>query len=200
MAESDKRNDILQAASQCFARFGFSKTTMEDIGRQVGLNKASIYYYYKNKEAIFTEIIEEEGQAVLDSLQERISGIPDWDEQIQAYFKYRQQYFHENANIHTLHTAEQLQVQPMFKTLAAEFSSREKVMIRSILDGAAAEGLIRQINRAKAAEVILSLANSLTSACKDPWESADPELEKIGANIHFALSLLLDGLRAADCR
>ena len=41
--KKDKRQMILEAAGECFDRFGYNKTTLKDIGERVGLNKASIY-------------------------------------------------------------------------------------------------------------------------------------------------------------
>jgi AcrR family transcriptional regulator len=64
----EKKKEILKAASDCFARYGYEKTTLDDIGKMVGLNKASLYYYYKNKEAIFSEVVFEETEALFQAL------------------------------------------------------------------------------------------------------------------------------------
>jgi len=54
----DKKQQILEAASECFSTFGYEKTTMSDIGKQVGLNKASLYYHYKDKLALFEAMVQ----------------------------------------------------------------------------------------------------------------------------------------------
>ncbi len=51
------REEILNSARDLFERFGFKKTTMEDIARQVGKSKSALYYYYKTKEEIFEAVI-----------------------------------------------------------------------------------------------------------------------------------------------
>ena len=51
------REDILKGARELFERFGFKKTTMEDIARQVGKSKSALYYYYKTKEEIFEAMV-----------------------------------------------------------------------------------------------------------------------------------------------
>ncbi|OQP54731.1 TetR/AcrR family transcriptional regulator [Niastella populi] len=51
------REEILNGARDLFERFGFKKTTMEDIARQVGKSKSALYYYYKTKEEIFEAVI-----------------------------------------------------------------------------------------------------------------------------------------------
>ncbi|HEY8894021.1 MAG TPA: TetR/AcrR family transcriptional regulator [Niastella sp.] len=51
------KEDIINGARELFERFGFKKTTMEDIARQVGKSKSALYYYYKTKEEIFEAVI-----------------------------------------------------------------------------------------------------------------------------------------------
>ncbi|MBO9204227.1 MULTISPECIES: TetR/AcrR family transcriptional regulator [Niastella] len=51
------REEILNGARDLFQRFGFKKTTMEDIARQVGKSKSALYYYYKTKEEIFEAVV-----------------------------------------------------------------------------------------------------------------------------------------------
>jgi AcrR family transcriptional regulator len=51
------REEIITGARDLFERFGFKKTTMEDIARQIGKSKSALYYYYKTKEEIFEAVI-----------------------------------------------------------------------------------------------------------------------------------------------
>lgn len=201
MPDSDKRDEIRKAASERFAHYGFSKTTMDDIGRQVGLNKASLYYYYKNKEAIFCEIIEAEGTDFLNGLRKKISGLPGWDNKIQAYLLERQQYFQRAINLHKLSikTAEQLRFQPLFRELADRFAQGEAVLIREILDAARESGSIREADTLKTARIILSVANSLKHEhlgnVRTPPAIDTRTFRTIEEDTRFAVDLILDGLR-----
>ena len=57
--EKDRRSEIIEAAKKRFALNGYSPTSMDDIAKDVGINKASLYYFFKGKEQIFEAIIEE---------------------------------------------------------------------------------------------------------------------------------------------
>jgi AcrR family transcriptional regulator len=48
------------------------KITLDNIGMLVGLNKASLYYYYKNKESIFCIVIFREADIYLEGLQKKV--------------------------------------------------------------------------------------------------------------------------------
>jgi len=201
MADSEKRKKILRAAGQCFARFGFSKTTMDDIGSMVGLNKASLYYYYKNKEAIFCEIIEDEGERFISALKEKISDLPGWDKRIQAYLLERRRYFQQTTNLHNLsgQATEQLKFQPMFRTLANRFSDRESDLIKDILDQAVEKGCIRRVDTKKTASIVLALANSLKTG-RQPTGSPQDETDfkRVEEDTRFAVELILQGLKRSD--
>ena len=58
--QSAIRTKILDAAQEVFTKFGYGKTTMEDIGKEMGKGKSSIYYYFTGKEDIFKAVIEKE--------------------------------------------------------------------------------------------------------------------------------------------
>ena len=48
-----KRQAILQAARQVFARKGFEPATLEAVAREAGLAKGTLYLYFKNKEDLY---------------------------------------------------------------------------------------------------------------------------------------------------
>jgi AcrR family transcriptional regulator len=51
-----RRRDILLAAARVFARDGYANATLDDVAAQMGVTKGVIYYYFRSKEDIFTEI------------------------------------------------------------------------------------------------------------------------------------------------
>ena len=52
------RKKVLVAAVALFAEYGYHAATMRDIARIAGIQAASIYYYYANKQALLVEIME----------------------------------------------------------------------------------------------------------------------------------------------
>jgi AcrR family transcriptional regulator len=52
----NRQQEILDAAIQLFAEKGIDQTSLDEIAAVVGVTKPTIYHYYKNKEAICTEI------------------------------------------------------------------------------------------------------------------------------------------------
>ncbi len=51
-AEHAVRDQIVEAANECFARYGYAKTTVADLAREIGFSKAYIYKFFDSKQAI----------------------------------------------------------------------------------------------------------------------------------------------------
>jgi AcrR family transcriptional regulator len=51
--------EILDAALKVFAAKGFAAARMEDIAREAGVTKGTIYLYFDNKEAVFKALVRE---------------------------------------------------------------------------------------------------------------------------------------------
>ncbi len=47
---------ILDAAAQCFSARGFTATTLADIGKELGLRKSIVHYYFKSKATLVEEV------------------------------------------------------------------------------------------------------------------------------------------------
>jgi len=54
---SEKINEILDAASQIFADYGYKKTSMQDIGDRLGMTKSNLYLYFDNKEDLYKKSV-----------------------------------------------------------------------------------------------------------------------------------------------
>lgn len=71
--EKQQRIDaILAAAKELYARKGYQETTMADIASASELGKATIYYYFPNKEAIYRELFLSCIRAHFAQLQENV--------------------------------------------------------------------------------------------------------------------------------
>jgi AcrR family transcriptional regulator len=60
MAEVEIRSIIVNAATQFFSKFGFSKTTMSEIAKHTHKAKGLLYYYFNSKEELFNEVLKQE--------------------------------------------------------------------------------------------------------------------------------------------
>ena len=59
------RQQIVDAALHCFTDKGFHGTAVEDIATQAETSRATLYQYFESKEAIFKELMNESGNALM---------------------------------------------------------------------------------------------------------------------------------------
>jgi AcrR family transcriptional regulator len=62
--------EILKAAERVFQKWGSNKTTMEDIAREAGKGKSTLYYYYQSKEEIFDAVVIIEFEKIIQKAKE----------------------------------------------------------------------------------------------------------------------------------
>ena len=55
--EKGRRAAILDAAGETFIRFGFKKTSMDDVARAAGLSRQGVYLHFPTKEELFREVV-----------------------------------------------------------------------------------------------------------------------------------------------
>lgn len=72
--ESVHRGSIAAAAERLFAEKGIEQTTMDDIARQAGYSKATLYVYFKNKEAIVAVLVLESMTKLYACIHEALAG------------------------------------------------------------------------------------------------------------------------------
>ena len=56
--QSDRRDEILEAAERCFVRSGFHQTSMQEICAEAGMSAGNLYRYFPSKEALIAGIAE----------------------------------------------------------------------------------------------------------------------------------------------
>ena len=79
--EQSKRQEraqrILDAAAELIQRWGYNKTTIDDIARQARVAKGTIYLHWKTREDLFEALIMREELVVAEDIQRRIANDPE---------------------------------------------------------------------------------------------------------------------------
>jgi TetR/AcrR family transcriptional regulator, transcriptional repressor of aconitase len=64
------RSQIIDAASACFAEYGYDKTTFDDVAKKAGISRTLIYTYFKSKQEFFFAMMDEKHKNYLRQSQE----------------------------------------------------------------------------------------------------------------------------------
>ena len=166
MPTVNKRESIIRAAHAQFRLYGYRKTSMEDIAGELGISRASLYSYFKNKDEIFRSVsIWLHERAMADAEQ---CLMESWDRKnvsskIVQVLLARHLSFHEEQ-FHSVH-AEELQDEysRLCGDVVVESNAKFQRLLADGLDVAVAESLIYvDLDDVKTAEVaeVLNLATA----------------------------------------
>ncbi len=90
-----KEEQIIEVARELFHKFGFKKVSMDEIAREAGVTKKTIYHYFNSKEALLEYFIQEEIQNMKTIIEEVESKNMDFfdtvNEAICKLLKYRKE-------------------------------------------------------------------------------------------------------------
>ena len=94
MSEKDnKAKLIIEAAQKRFGLYGVEKTSMREIADDLQLSKASIYYYFHDKESLYRAVVEKEQNEFIVKISERILSIEEPEMLLKEYASSRLSYF-----------------------------------------------------------------------------------------------------------
>ncbi len=78
----DKEKHILESARKFFFRYGFKKTSLDEVAEDAGIAKGTIYNYFKNKEDLFVRNVKSNMQCVWQDLEQEMCQCTRADEKL----------------------------------------------------------------------------------------------------------------------
>ncbi len=140
-SNEEKRKPILEAAQKRFAMMGYSKTSMIEIAKEVGISKAALYYYYPDKVALFTEVLKIE----MDEFVSLMEGVRDRSDTmeagLQAYVDLRISVFMKLVNLGRAAMSDIPGLSATLTPYLNVFGEREFAVVKDIMSLGAREGM-----------------------------------------------------------
>lgn len=94
--KEQRRKEIIDAAERLFFSRSYEDVSMDEIAREVELNKATIYLYFDNKEALYATIvlrgIEILKEKYTECMEHKVPGIVKVSQMGRAYYQFSQEY------------------------------------------------------------------------------------------------------------
>ncbi|WP_163322424.1 TetR/AcrR family transcriptional regulator [Draconibacterium mangrovi] len=94
------RENILKIAREIFSKYGYKKTTLDDIANAVRKGKSSLYYYFKSKEDLFQAVIMKEVDILAHELEIVINRNTDPVDKLRDYILTKMATFRNLANFY----------------------------------------------------------------------------------------------------
>lgn len=192
------KEKIGRSAMQCFKKFGLDKTTLDDIAKAVGFNKASLYYYYKNKEDIFIEVAIKEGEQYLELLQKKTLLKKGMENKVWFYMQSRFDYYKNVLNMNRVSSDTLNKILPKFFELYDAMMKQEKKFLSQVIKRAVENGELIKNNTDKIADVLINISDALkhSEEQKAILKNEDSVDYTQGiSDMKFLVSLIFKGLK-----
>lgn len=148
------RGRILEAAARLFAERGYAGTSVRDIARELGIANPSLYYHFKSKEDILTELLAEPLGRVAHTVREAegLSGdartrriVGGLLEALEVRSGVALSAFQKAEGGPDVHREVALSVRPLIVALLAESAAEDDRDLRVTMAIAAVEGAVTDL-------------------------------------------------------
>lgn len=124
---------IIEVARDVFSRFGYKKTTMDDIAVGARKGKSSIYYYFKSKEEIYEAVVDAESNLLFDNILSQVEKTGPANEKFRLYVSTRLNKIRELNNFYEVMKNESLHELDFIVELRNKYNTREINILTNIL-------------------------------------------------------------------
>jgi len=195
--KSNKVQIIIETAQKRFGLFGIEKTSMQDIADDLKLSKASLYYYFPDKESLYKAVIEKEQNEFIKEITEKVLSINEPDSLLREYVTTRLSYFRTLLNLGRLRLEAYSDLKPVFRETMIQFKEKEKGIILKIFnDGINKEVFFIQ-DVDKTASLFLDLLKGLRISVVNDKKTLfieDEEYDKLLYNTVAFTDIFIKGL------
>lgn len=146
-ARIETRDAILDAAARRFARFGARKTTMDEVAREAGCSRATVYTHFRSKEALYRALLDRDTAAFLTIAQKVIAPLPDARRKLRRLVELADAAFESNPVArHALARDEEMTLVAIAESHMKERERRVISLLRDVLEKGVTEGSLHPLD------------------------------------------------------
>lgn len=162
---------LYEAAYACVARFGLAKTTMEDVAREAGLSRATVYRYFpQGKDQLVREVVAWEANRFFMRLTAAVAHHVDLGDLLEATVLFARRAVDEHAVLQKILETEPDRLLPVLTTE----SGRLIALVKQFLVLAMQRSPVRRdLDVDAAADYLARMVLSLIGG-QGGWDLADP--------------------------
>lgn len=152
---------MIEAAQKRFGLYGIDKTSMREIAEDLRLSKASLYYYFPDKESLYKAVVEKEQYDFFIIISEKILNIQEPELLLLEYVNTRLSYFRTLLNLSRLKLEFYSDLKPVLRETIGLFKEKEKGIIVNIFENGMRKGIFSIEDTDKTASLFLDLLKGL---------------------------------------
>lgn len=183
----ERRQRILNAARDVFAREGFRNAEVKTIATQAGVGKATIYKHFESKEDLLLNLVQENFRCIRDIALRNLVGAGHPLQRFEKTCMAIAEYLNQNRNFSTVVIREAGEFLPEIQNIHNAVVSENQPFADAFFDAMKSEGMIPNIPN----NTLLELLMNLTIGTVYSWTlTADRDLRK---DVEYLFNLWREG-------
>ncbi len=130
--KEDKKQLIIHTAAKLFKKYGFEKTSLDDIAKALGKSRTSVYNYFKNKEELFIAQVENEVAPFFNELNNILLTKKTAIGKVKMFNAVRLRFLTENQKDYSMMNRE-IVSNPSLKTTLIKLTAEKEIKIMSAI-------------------------------------------------------------------
>lgn len=152
--------EILREAAKLFADKGFVGTSIQDIASAVGISKASLYYFFVDKQEIHSAVVEMSVIRLNELVREKLEGCSTAASRVEGFARAHAQHIADNAPLYFAAAVGYSQLtDPQVKMRVQRMRDGYEETLRGIIRNGIEAGEFRELDVRLAARAIISCLN-----------------------------------------
>jgi AcrR family transcriptional regulator len=156
------RDAILEAARRRFLRFGPRKTTIDEVAREAGCSRTTLYAHFRNKEDLYRSLLEQDAEAFIREASAALEAQGSARRKIRRIVEITRRTYARN---HVMRLAlagdADMTLEPVAHAFTRDQERRIIDLLRRVLEQGIAEGSLRAIDPGRTAYLMFHLGSFL---------------------------------------
>jgi AcrR family transcriptional regulator len=187
------RENILKIAQEIFSKYGYKKTTLDDIANAVRKGKSSLYYYFNSKEDLFQEVIQKEADILREELSKVLQKEIDPAEKLRDYVMTKITTYRQLANFYNAIENDTAAVEFIDKIKSQYYQEEIRMMKRILLEGARQRKFIVKDFALVAIGITTAIRGLEMPLSAGPYRSTD-----LGKSVDSIVKIICYGIMKRD--
>jgi len=180
----DRRQHIMDAASEVFAEKGYYATTIADLATKAGVAKGTIYWYFENKDSILLSILDEILRETNEAFTEVIRGSKNGLEVILNCVEPALKLLQKHGSIYLMYFLEIGSTNPVIQEKYREIYRLVQSGLKVALRRGMEQGVIRKLNPEVVADAVIGLIERVSQVAV-PTDEPIPLEDKVAEATEF---------------
>ncbi len=159
--KTKRKVEILRIAANLFAEKSYHDVTMDEIAQKAGIAKGTIYLYFKSKEKLYLEILEDSYQVIEAILEKEIARNDETPEKLRKILLIIFDFYLKNIDILRILTRDETHLIKEHYDFTEHWRLRRINLYKKILEKGEKEGSFRVVNINLTSLIIFGLVRSV---------------------------------------